>query len=70
MLRKKSPNGATAAASSTYGSGYPASAAINGDRKGLNWNSGGGWNDATAGCGVAGMLAPQGAVEECSAMLM
>ena len=26
----------------------PASAAINGDRRGTNWGSGGGWNDATA----------------------
>src|SRR5207244_5902068 len=41
-------NGATATASSTYGAGYPASSVINGDRKGANWNNGGGWNDATA----------------------
>ncbi|MET0754098.1 MAG: Calx-beta domain-containing protein [Pyrinomonadaceae bacterium] len=27
---------------------FPASAAINGDRKGIGWESGGGWNDATA----------------------
>lgn len=40
-------NGATVKASSTYNSSYPASAAINGDRKGLNWGNGGGWNDAT-----------------------
>ena len=41
-------NGAVASASSTYNANYPASAAINGDRKGLNWNAGGGWNDANA----------------------
>jgi hypothetical protein len=40
-------NGATAAASSTHGPNFPAASAINGDRKGLNWGSGGGWNDAT-----------------------
>lgn len=40
-------NGATATASSTSASGYAASGAINGDRKGLNWGTGGGWNDAT-----------------------
>jgi hypothetical protein len=42
-------NGATAAASSTYGSGYEASGAINGDRKGQPWGGGGGWNDGTPG---------------------
>ena len=42
-------NGGIALASSTYSSGYPASGANNGDRKGLNWASGGGWNDATSG---------------------
>lgn len=41
-------NGSTAIASSTFSSSYPASAAINGDRKGVNWGNGGGWNDATA----------------------
>ncbi|MBV9211872.1 MAG: hypothetical protein JOZ52_14620 [Acidobacteria bacterium] len=41
-------NGGTAIASSTYSTGYPASAAINGDRKGVGWGAGtGGWNDAT-----------------------
>jgi subtilisin family serine protease len=40
-------NGATALASSTYSSGYGASGAINGDRKGASWGSGGGWNDGT-----------------------
>jgi len=42
-------NGATVTASSTHSSGnFPASAAINGDRKGAGWGSGtGGWNDNT-----------------------
>jgi hypothetical protein len=39
-------NGGIANASSAYGPGYPATAAINGDRKGLNIGSGGTWNDA------------------------
>jgi hypothetical protein len=30
-------------------SNYPVAAVINGDRKGLNWASGGGWNDGTSG---------------------
>ncbi len=42
-------NGAVASASSVYGPGHAASGAINGDRKGLNWGSGGGWNDGTLG---------------------
>jgi hypothetical protein len=42
-------NGGVATASSTYSSAYPASGAIDGDRKGLNWAAGGGWNDVTAG---------------------
>ncbi|HEX7955784.1 MAG TPA: SBBP repeat-containing protein, partial [Pyrinomonadaceae bacterium] len=41
-------NGATATASSSYSPNYPAASLNNGDRRGLNWNSGGGWNDATA----------------------
>jgi len=43
-------NGATATASSSYSGGgsYPASSVINGDRKGVNWGSGGVWNDDTA----------------------
>lgn len=41
-------NGATALASSTISGGYPASGAINGDRRGLNWGAGGGWNDTSA----------------------
>jgi RHS repeat-associated protein len=41
-------NGATATASSTYHStNTPVSAVINGDRKGVNWGSGGGWMDNT-----------------------
>jgi RHS repeat-associated protein len=43
-------NGATASASSTYNSSTtPASGAIDGDHKGSNWGSGGGWSDNTAG---------------------
>jgi hypothetical protein len=42
-------NGGTASASSTYDANYPASSTINGDRKGLNFKAGGGWNDATSG---------------------
>ncbi len=41
-------NGAVAAASSIYSGAYSAAGAINGDRKGLNWGAGGGWNDGTA----------------------
>jgi hypothetical protein len=41
-------NGGTALASSTYTANYPPAAAINGDRKGVNWGAGGGWNDGTA----------------------
>ena len=41
-------NGGVATASSVFGSTYPASGANDGDRKGLNWGSGGGWVDATA----------------------
>src|SRR5262249_44174568 len=40
-------NGAVAFASSTPDTGYGASGVINGDRKGLNWGNGGGWNDGT-----------------------
>lgn len=42
-------NGATAMASSTVNSNYPVSAVNDGDRKGLNWGAGGGWNDGTLG---------------------
>src|SRR6185503_19893214 len=41
-------NGGQPLASSTYSSGYPAVGAINGERRGANWGSGAGWNDATA----------------------
>ena len=40
-------NGATVVASSVYSAAYPLSGAINGDRLGTNWGSGGGWNDGT-----------------------
>ena len=40
-------NGGSAVGSSTFNSGFPASAVINGDRKGVGWGSGGGWNDGT-----------------------
>ena len=42
-------NGGVASASSTYSAAYPAQAVNNGDRKGTNWGSGGGWADATLG---------------------
>lgn len=43
-----SNSGSTAAGSTTYSNGFPASSAIDGDRKGTNWGGGsGGWNDAT-----------------------
>jgi hypothetical protein len=43
-----SANGGQALGSSTYSGGYPASAVINGDNRGLGWAAGtGGWNDAT-----------------------
>jgi len=40
-------NGGVASASSTYSASYPVSAINNGDRAGLNWGNGGGWNDGT-----------------------
>jgi hypothetical protein len=40
-------NGGVAVASSTVNPNFPANAVNNGDRKGLNWGAGGGWNDAT-----------------------
>ena len=40
-------NGAVVSGSSFYNAGYPLAAVNNGDRKGLNWGAGGGWNDAT-----------------------
>jgi subtilisin family serine protease len=44
-------NGGIPSASSTYNANYPASGATNGDRKGLNWGAGGGWNDGTQNAG-------------------
>ena len=43
----RAANGGVASASSTVNAGYPASGAVDGDRRGLNWEGGGGWNDAT-----------------------
>ncbi len=40
-------NGGSVSASSTYDSRFPASATIDGDRRGINWIAGGGWNDGT-----------------------
>jgi hypothetical protein len=40
-------NGGVASASSTSTGAFPVSGAINGDRKGVNWGNGGGWQDAT-----------------------
>ncbi|HET9665307.1 MAG TPA: Ig-like domain-containing protein, partial [Desertimonas sp.] len=41
-------NGAVATVSSAFDANHGASGVINGDRKGLNWGSNGGWNDGTA----------------------
>ena len=41
-------NGGVALASSAYSAAYPTAAVIDGERSGVNWGSGGGWNDATA----------------------
>ena len=40
-------NGGIATASSTYSTNYTVAATNDGDRNGLNWGAGGGWNDAT-----------------------
>ncbi|HET9370218.1 MAG TPA: Ig-like domain-containing protein [Vicinamibacterales bacterium] len=40
-------NGAIATASSTHSDGYMPAGAIDGDRRGDQWGSGGGWNDGT-----------------------
>jgi serine protease len=40
-------NGGVAVASSVYSSAYAAAGANDGERRGLNWGAGGGWNDAT-----------------------
>src|SRR5262249_42902656 len=42
-------NGGVATASSSFNASYGPSGANNGDRRGLNWGNGGGWNDATGG---------------------
>jgi hypothetical protein len=42
-------NGGSAFASTEHSAGYAASGAINGERAGLNWGNGGGWNDGTPG---------------------
>ena len=42
-------NGGAASASSSYSAAYPASAAINGDRKGTGYGSGGVWVDSSPG---------------------
>ena len=42
-------NGGVVVASSTHSAAYPTTAVNNGDRRGLGWASGGGWNDATSG---------------------
>jgi hypothetical protein len=43
----RTSNGGVATASSVLSPKYPPSGAIDGDRKGLNWGNGGGWNDGT-----------------------
>lgn len=40
-------NGATATSSSLFNGGFDPTSTINGDRNGLGWGSGGGWNDGT-----------------------
>jgi hypothetical protein len=40
-------NGGVATASSTFSSSFPAAGVNNGDRRGVVWGGGGGWNDAT-----------------------
>lgn len=40
-------SGATATASSAYSANFPAAGAIDGEHLGVNWEHGGGWNDAT-----------------------
>jgi hypothetical protein len=47
----RASNGGVATASSTLTANYPAAAVINGDRRGLNWGAGGGWNDGTQNAG-------------------
>ena len=40
-------NGGVASASSTLAGNYPPASTINGDRRGIGWANGGGWNDGT-----------------------
>jgi hypothetical protein len=40
-------NGGVVSASSTYNNNFPVTAVNDGDRLGLNWGNGGGWNDGT-----------------------
>ena len=47
MNQALATNGGVALASTIFNASYPAAAAINGDRKGLNWGAGGGWCDNT-----------------------
>ena len=47
MNAARASAGAVAAASSTASAGYAPANAINGDRIGLNWGGGGGWEDGT-----------------------
>jgi hypothetical protein len=47
MNQALAANGGVALASTIFNANYPAAAAINGDRKGLNWGAGGGWCDNT-----------------------
>jgi hypothetical protein len=42
-------NGGKVSSSSTIGDNYAEIAVIDGDRKGVHWGNGGGWNDATPG---------------------
>ena len=41
-------NGGMASASSFYSAAFPPSAVNDGDRTGINWGNGGGWNDSSA----------------------
>ena len=43
----RATNGGVASASSTLLGNYPAGSTINGDRRGIGWAAGGGWNDGT-----------------------
>src|SRR5262249_32072047 len=45
----RAANGGVATASSSYSNAFPPASVNDGDRRGLNWGSGGGWADATPG---------------------